>query len=106
MLVTFKTKAHASITMFGDVAKTLIHLMGHSGTIPSAILAEDVPTALARLRNAVTAHAGATLDPEPAEGAKEQGDEVHVSLSHRALPLIQLLEDAAAQGENVMWEGS
>jgi len=106
MLVTFKTKAHASITMFGDVAKTLIHLMGHSGTIPSAILAADVPAALERLRSGVTAHPGATLDPEPATESRDHGDEVHVSLAHRALPLIQLLEDAAAQGEDVIWEGT
>lgn len=106
MLVTFKTKAHASITMFGDVAKALIKMMGHSGTIPSAILADDVPGALAHLREAVAAHAGTNLDPEPAQGTRGHDDDAHVSLAHRALPLIALLEDAAAAGENVMWEGS
>jgi hypothetical protein len=106
MLVTFKTKAHASITMFGDVALTLIKLMGHSGTIPSAILAEDVPAALEHLRRAVSAHPEATLDPKPSGGPKDQGDDIHVSLAHRALPLIELLEAAAAAGENVMWEGT
>ena len=45
MLVTFKTEAYASITMFGDVAVALIKLMGHSGTVPGAVLAEDVPAA-------------------------------------------------------------
>ena len=49
MLVTFHTKSYANITMFGDVAKQLLELLGHSGTIPSAIKAEDVPAALARL---------------------------------------------------------
>ncbi|MEA1053075.1 DUF1840 family protein, partial [Lamprobacter modestohalophilus] len=33
MLITFETKAHANITMFGDVAVTLIKLMGHSGAV-------------------------------------------------------------------------
>lgn len=106
MLVTFKTKAHASITMFGEVALTLIKLMGHSGTIPSAILAEDIPAALERLRQAVATHPEAALDPQPPSGSKDQGGEPHVSLVHRALPLIELLEDAAAAGENVMWEGT
>ncbi len=63
MLVTFQTKAYAPITMFGDVAVTLIKLMGHSGTVPGAILAEDIPAALARLRAAVAEHAGDSLDP-------------------------------------------
>ncbi|MFY9974144.1 MAG: DUF1840 domain-containing protein, partial [Chromatiaceae bacterium] len=56
MLVTFKTEAYANITMFGEVAVTLLKLMGHSGTIPGALLAEDVPTALARLKAAVAEH--------------------------------------------------
>ena len=50
MLVTFTCEAYADITMFGDVAQHLLTLMGHSGTVPGAILAEDVPAALHRLR--------------------------------------------------------
>ena len=42
MIVTFKTKPYADITMFGDVAIHLLKLMGHSGTVPGAIVAEDV----------------------------------------------------------------
>jgi hypothetical protein len=41
MLVTFTTEAYADITMFGDVAVALLKMMGHSGTVPSAIRAED-----------------------------------------------------------------
>jgi Domain of unknown function (DUF1840) len=39
--------------MFGDVAEHLLKMMGHSGTIPSAISAKDVPAVLERLKNAV-----------------------------------------------------
>ena len=46
MLVTFSCSAYADITMFGDVAVRLLKLMGHSGTVPGAILAEDVQAAL------------------------------------------------------------
>jgi hypothetical protein len=104
MLVTFETKAHANITMFGEVAVALLKLMGHSGTVPSALLAEDVPTALDRLRAAVSDNGDVPLDP-PSTGTsdKDNGEERHVSLGHRALPLIQLLEAAAAAKENVMW---
>ena len=48
MLVTFKSDAYADIMMFGDAAHRLLKMMGHSGTLPSAILAEDVPAALDR----------------------------------------------------------
>lgn len=95
MLITFETKAYATITMFGDVAMTLIRLMGHSGAVPSAIMAEDVPAALANLKAAIAAQADA--------GNARDGDQ-YVSLAHRALPLIELLTAAAARHENVMWD--
>ena len=98
MLVIFTTKSQAPITMFGDVAVTLIKMMGHSGTVPSALLAEDVPAALERLKAAVAVHASEPLDPPG--GDEDQS----VSLAHRALPLIRLLTGAAAQQENVMWD--
>jgi hypothetical protein len=102
MLVTFETEAHANITMFGDVAVTLIKLMGHSGSVPGALMAAEVPAALARLQAAVAERPDVPLDPE-SQGATEGEDEPHVSLAHRALPLIQLLESATAAGKNVMW---
>jgi hypothetical protein len=104
MLVTFKTEAYANITMFGDVAVPLIKLMGHSGSVPGALLAEDVPEALERLKSAVAAHPDAPLDPARAAGRNENDEGSHVSLAHRALPLIELLSAAAAQNKNVMWD--
>ncbi len=103
MLITFKTPAHADITMFGDVAKALIRMMGHSGSVPSAILAEDVPAALARLKSAVEASPETPLDPEH-DDADDDSRAQSVSLKHRALPLIHLLETAARDKENVMWD--
>ncbi|MBK1719435.1 DUF1840 domain-containing protein [Thiocystis violacea] len=103
MLIRFETKAYATITMFGDVAVTLIKLMGHSGRVPGALLAEDVPAALERLKAAVAEHPDDPLDPAGnAARARDEGQ--RVSLAHRALPLIELLTAAAADGENVMWE--
>ncbi|MEJ2385853.1 MAG: DUF1840 domain-containing protein [Chromatiaceae bacterium] len=103
MLVTFSCPAYADITMFGDVAVRLLKLMGHSGTVPSALLAEDVQAALERLEAAV--EAGEQL-PEPDESAQREDDEPAVSLPHRALPLIELLKAAAKAKCNVMWDSS
>jgi hypothetical protein len=97
MIVTFTTKTYPDITMFGNVALTLLKMMGHSTKVPGAILAEDVPSALARLRAAIDA-----LDEPPADEDDEDGPSV--SLAHRALPLIELLEAADAEDANVMWK--
>ena len=102
MLVTFHTKAYANITMFGDVAIRLLKLMGHSGTVPSAILAGDIPAALERLRTAITAEEVTTSDEVPSED--EELGEVPVSLKNRAFPLIELLEAAVRENAAVRWE--
>jgi hypothetical protein len=103
MLITFSCPAYANITMFGDVAVHLIKLMGHSGTVPGALLAEDVPAALAHLAAAI--EAGEQL-PEPRESGESEDDESTVSLPHRALPLIDLLKAASKAKCNVMWDSN
>ena len=101
MLITFSSSAYANITMFGDVALRLLKLMGHSATVPGALLAEDIPAALQRLEAAIEADRQSSEPEQLGEG--EEG-EAAVSLSHRALPLIELLKAAAKAKSNVMWD--
>ncbi|MEZ5586501.1 MAG: DUF1840 domain-containing protein [Sedimenticolaceae bacterium] len=103
MLVTFSCPVYADITMFGDVAVHLLKLMGHSGTVPSAMVAVDVPAALARLEAAVAAEGDS---PATAESSQAEEDEPAVTLRHRALPLIELLKSAKKAECNVMWESN
>lgn len=102
MLVTFTTKAFADITLFGDVALTLLSLMGHSATVPGAILAEDVPAALDNLKGAIEAVKAAERRDRAAPA--DDSDEPTISLALRALPLIQLLAAAARENCDVMWQ--
>lgn len=98
MLVTFTTDAYADITMFGDVGLAMLKMMGHSATVPGAILAADVPAALSRLTAAIDA------ENVSAPVADKDADEPAVSLANRALPLIDLLAAAAKADANVMWK--
>ena len=104
MLVTFTTDAYADITMFGDVAVALLKMMGHSGTVPSAILATDVPAALSRLTAGIEAEKAAPSVDDNDNDENEDEDEPRVSLSTRALPLINLLTAAAQADCDVMWK--
>lgn len=99
MLVTFSCDAHENIVMFGDVALRLIKMMGHSGVIPSAILAEDVPSALTRLKQALEQEKQKTSMPNNDDG----DDEPEIGLKQRAFPLIELLEAAVSDECDVMW---
>jgi hypothetical protein len=104
MLVTFKSDAYADITMFGDVAVTLLKLMGHSGTVPGALLAEDVPAALENLKKAIEGGAGAAPTGTSPDPGGNDPEEPVVSLGNRAVPLIELLEASVAANCNVMWD--
>lgn len=116
MLVTFSSTATESITLFGDVAVTLIKMMGSSGRVPSALGADEVSAALQRLESAiqqlrVQLHAQPAAPPAMNEdwGSDDQKDddkdrEPPVDLATRAVPLIALLKRAAAAHAPVMWQ--
>lgn len=101
MLVTFRSKAYANVTMFGDVAITLLKMMGHSGTVPSALRARDIPPALHKLEQALAA---VPADKAEWRDKEDKDAEPQVGLKRRAYPLIQLLNASQAQGAEVMWE--
>jgi hypothetical protein len=101
MLVRFDSKA-GSITMFGEVAVKLLRMMGQSGVIPGAVLAQDIPAAVQRLRDAVGAEPAA--EAGQASGKARDDGEPRVSLRQRAHPLIELLERAAKRGADVVWD--
>ncbi len=99
MLVTFKTSAYANITMFGDVGLKMLEMIAFGTAVPGAINAEDVPEALDNLKLALEKM------PEQVEAAGDaDDDQPAVSLHTRAVPLVELLQAAAAEETHVRWE--
>jgi hypothetical protein len=110
MIVVFTTK-HGQLTLLGEPAVTLLRLAGHSGTVPGAVLAADLPEFLRRLRAGLALHGD---EPSPAQQpqppAKDDDDEdaarvaPTVTLRMRAAPFIDMVETAIARGSDLMWE--
>lgn len=96
MLVHFDSPA-GEFTMLGDAAVELLRMMGHSGAVPSAILAADIPAAVVRLKEALK------HPPPPPQDLDEDGEREYVPITRRAVPLVELLERAAAEGADVTW---
>ncbi|KTD74350.1 DUF1840 domain-containing protein [Legionella tucsonensis] len=96
MLITFHTDAYEDITYFADIAKRLLSLMGHSGTIPGAIKSEHLPEALERLQ--------AGLKKEKKIAEDDEDNEQEISLEKRAVPLISLLHAAIKKDKDVLWD--
>jgi hypothetical protein len=107
MIVKFSTRTGA-LTMHGDAAVALLKAMGHSGTVPGAILAQDLPSALAQLRGALAELASQPSPaPAPPPGRDEEEEverEPPVTLRMRAVPFLDMVETAIARGSDLMWE--
>ncbi|MGB5278463.1 MAG: DUF1840 domain-containing protein [Gammaproteobacteria bacterium] len=99
MLITFKTKAYANITMFGEVGRRMLEMMDFGTLVPGAIREEDVPRALANLQNAL-----ALIPEQEAPTVQADEDQPFVSLHTRAVPLLELLRAAIADETYVSWE--
>ena len=109
MLITFRCKSYANVTMFGDIGLQMIKMMGHSGTVPGAILAPDLPEALSKLTSSLTAESKAAQKDTSAtweveDDEEEAQSEQPVSLNRRAFPLIELLKSAIDAQCDVMWD--
>ncbi|HEY0686261.1 MAG TPA: DUF1840 domain-containing protein [Steroidobacter sp.] len=113
MLVTFRSTATESITMFHDVAVQLLKLMGATGRIPGGLGPEDVGLALRQLEHATEQiKAGTHVTPaRPADNEDSKNEdeddedrEPPVDLATRAVPLLSILKRAAAANAEITWE--
>lgn len=104
MLVQFTCDAYESLTYFENVAHQLLSLMGHSGTIPSALVQKDIPQALEKLQRGIQENSNADASKQNTTLNEENDEEPVISLKHRALPLINLLQAAVENECNVHWD--
>jgi len=106
MLVRFGSVKTESVTMFGDVAVELIKMLGATGAVPGAISAEDIPSALQRLRQKLqTSHSTGSITSSPEKDTEDDKDrDTPVALATRAGPLIDILERSSAANAPVMWD--
>ncbi|MES1982066.1 MAG: DUF1840 domain-containing protein [Pseudomonadota bacterium] len=106
MLITFKCSAYADISYTRDIALLMLQMMGQGESVPGAILADQVAAALASLKNAVATQKESGAAPAAQQKNSYDVDDEPVSLEHRAQPLIELLNAAAKEKCNVIWENS
>ena len=105
MLITFSSKVHHDVVMFGDVGLAMLRGMGVGDRVPGALRGDDVGRALTSLRAWLARRARVAADHDEA-GEEGEGDEKAepIALEKRALPLLDMLEAAARQEEDVIWE--
>lgn len=104
-MIRFESKAASSVTMFDKDAKALILMMKHSGTVPGAILTDDIEKALRNLQDSLKEQASLEADSaNDSQDTHEHEQDKEVDFGTRAYPLIQLLETAMQKHHDVMWD--
>lgn len=113
MIVTFQSPASGDVIMFGDVAQRMMKLMGKDVTDKGIVTVEQLPDAIARLRAAIDEdkqqRAGMheedlpQTEPVGSGGGKGSSSRPFVTLTQRAVPLLELLEWSLKKKKPVVW---
>ncbi len=111
MIVIFQSPASGDVIMFGDVAQRMMKLMGKDVTDKGIVTVEQLPDAIARLKAAIEEdkreRAGVQEEDlprtEPDRSGGAQNSRPFVTLTQRAVPLLELLEWSFKKKKPVVW---
>ncbi len=105
MLYEFKSKATGNLVMLQPVAEQILGIIGKSAGKTGIILPEQMPAAIAALREAMAQDRRAVNAGEEEAASPERGEDRQptVSLAQRAWPFIEMLQAAHAAGKEITW---
>lgn len=111
MLYEFKSKATGNVVMTQEVAERLLAVIGKSPSATGIITVEQMPAAIAALRQAIARERSGASGPADAPKGQHKGPEADdqdqapqpVSLAQRAFPFIEMLETAHGKGREITW---
>ncbi|MCX7164358.1 MAG: DUF1840 domain-containing protein [Betaproteobacteria bacterium] len=111
MIVIFQSPASGDVIMFGDVAQRMMKIMGKDVTDKGIVTVEQLPDAIARLKAAIEEdkqqRAGLQDEDlpqtEPAGSGGAKSSRPFVTLTQRAVPLLELLEWSLKKKKPVVW---
>jgi hypothetical protein len=112
MLITFKSKAAAEVTMFEEHAKPLLDLI-HKDVKMGVITAAEAADVAARLEAVVqeskahptTEEVARDIVAHHGDGKEDHAHETTqmVSFATRAYPLLEMIRAAARGGNDILW---
>ncbi len=116
MLVKFNSSTSGQIMMFAPAARQLLEILHKDCTARGVITTEQLPDAIARLRQAVADGGASPAEAVPAQTTTpaknddsndDQGvDGAPIGLAQRTFPLIELLEWTRKEDGFILWEAA
>jgi hypothetical protein len=110
MLITFRSQASGDVMMFEEVARQMLRIIGKEPEDKGIITVAQLPDAIAALKGAIAADK-AEWTEHPVSGRvntetePDDGQDLFVSASQRAHPLLEQLEWSLKADKPVLWEG-
>lgn len=98
MPITFTTKSYADITMLNDIGEEMLKMMDFGSKLPGAIISKDIPQALTNLQQNLM-----NENNQEEQVENEDEEQPSVTLSTRAIPLLELLKSANDNDDSVSW---
>ncbi|MES2979918.1 MAG: DUF1840 domain-containing protein [Pseudomonadota bacterium] len=110
MLYKFKSKNAGDVIMLEPNGRQVLEIIGKAPGAKGIILAAEMPAAIEAIRAAVVQdeQAERERDEESRRKAQEAGS-VHVSapaavsLRHRTLPFVDMLQRCHKRGDDIVW---
>lgn len=104
MTIKFQSENQAGVEMLEKNAAELLALIGKTSGEPRGVLALDqIPSAIAVLKTLIGARSGERKRLAIAEIDEKAGEVFEVDISLRAIPLLELLENALRAKKSVTW---
>ncbi len=103
MIIIFKSRAAADVIMLGEVAQRMFEVIGKPFEPQGVITVEELPEAIARLKQAMADDKAARAQPRPAEEERDETRPPAISLTQRIVPLLELFEAALKADKAVTW---
>jgi hypothetical protein len=100
MIYKFKSKACGDLIMLGPQGDQVLRLLGREPAAKGIIEVAAMPAAIAALESAVAAEAGQPQAPQDEDAAAA---EQAVGLRQRVWPMVEMLRQAHAAAQPVVW---
>lgn len=105
MIYRFKSKAAGDVVMLGPVGDSVLNAMGIAPAAKGIIEPQAMPAAVGAVETAIERSESlpSTGRAADTEGPGPGGDPEPVSLRQRAWPLVEMMRQALASGEPIVW---
>ncbi|WP_353427399.1 DUF1840 domain-containing protein [Polynucleobacter sp. MWH-UH19D] len=103
MIYQFRSKAGPDVIMLADLTKRIFDILGRQLEPRGILTEEQLPTLIATLENAILKDLEERSKVKGEQGETSEKPKLADRLGQRAYPFLELMKQARAKNEPVIW---